>query len=176
MIATKVFFGTTGKPNELGLSRRHIMQCCEGSLRRLRTDHLDLLQMHGWDGRTPLEETLSALDALIRAGKVRYVGVSNWSAWHLMKALGIADRDGLPRFVSQQIYYSLQAREAEHELVPLGLDQGVGILVWSPLAGALLTGTVATRGAAPAGLAARCSDGPTRRSTTRSGSGRRSTC
>ncbi len=154
VIATKVFFGTTGKPNELGLSRRHIVQCCEGSLRRLRTDHLDLLQMHGWDGRTPLEETLSALDALIRAGKVRYVGVSNWSAWHLMKALGVADRDGLPRFISQQIYYSLQAREAEYELVPLGLDQGVGILVWSPLAGALLTGRWRRGAAAPAGLAA----------------------
>jgi aryl-alcohol dehydrogenase-like predicted oxidoreductase len=140
VIATKVFFGTTGKPNDLGLSRRHIVRCLEGSLRRLRTDHVDLLQMHGWDGRTPLEETLSALDDLIRAGKVQYVGVSNWSAWHLMKALGIADRDHLPRFVSQQIYYSLQAREAEYELVPLGLDQGVGVLVWSPLAGALLTG------------------------------------
>jgi aryl-alcohol dehydrogenase-like predicted oxidoreductase len=140
VIATKVFFGTTGRPNDLGLSRRHILQCCEGSLRRLRTDRLDLLQMHGWDGRTPLEETLAALDDLIRSGKVRYVGVSNWSAWHLMKALGIADRDGLPRFVSQQIYYSLQAREVEQELVPLGLDQGVGVLAWSPLAGALLTG------------------------------------
>ncbi len=140
VIATKVFFGTTGKPNDLGLSRRHILQCCEGSLRRLRTDRVDLLQMHGWDGRTPLEETLAALDDLIRSGKVRYVGVSNWSAWHLMKALGIAERDGLPRFVAQQIYYSLQAREAENELVPLGLDQGVGVLVWSPLAGALLTG------------------------------------
>lgn len=140
VIATKVFFGTTGKPNDLGLSRRHIVACCEGSLRRLGTDRVDLLQMHGWDGRTPLEETLSALDDLIRSGKVRYVGVSNWSAWHLAKALGIAERDGLPRFVSQQIYYSLQAREAEFELVPLGLDQGVGVLVWSPLAGALLTG------------------------------------
>jgi aryl-alcohol dehydrogenase-like predicted oxidoreductase len=140
VIATKVFFGTTGKPEDLGLSARHIITCCEGSLRRLGTDHVDLLQMHGWDGRAPLEETLSALDVLIRDGKVRYVGVSNWSAWHLMKALGIAERDGLPRFISQQIYYSLQAREAEYELVPLGLDQGVGILVWSPLAGALLTG------------------------------------
>jgi aryl-alcohol dehydrogenase-like predicted oxidoreductase len=140
VIATKVFFGTTGKPNDLGLSRRHVIGCCEGSLRRLGTDRLDLLQMHGWDGRTPLEETLSALDDLVRAGKVRYVGVSNWSAWHLMKALGIAERDGLPRFISQQIYYSLQAREAEYELVPLSLDRGVGILVWSPLAGALLTG------------------------------------
>jgi aryl-alcohol dehydrogenase-like predicted oxidoreductase len=159
VIATKVFFGTTGKPNDLGLSRRHIIACCEGSLRRLGTDHIDLLQMHGWDGRTPLEETLSALDALVRAGKVRYVGVSNWSAWHLMKALGIADRDGQPRFVSQQIYYSLQAREAEHELVPLGLDQGVGVLVWSPLAGALLTG----RGGGAAGPPPPPPPGPPRR-------------
>jgi aryl-alcohol dehydrogenase-like predicted oxidoreductase len=148
VIATKAFFGTTGLPNDLGLSRRHLMQCVEGSLRRLQTDRIDLLQMHGWDGRTPLEETLAALDDLVRAGKVRYVGVSNWSAWHLMKALGIAEREGLPRFVSQQIYYSLQAREAEHELVPLSLDQGVGILVWSPLAGALLTGRW-RRGAPP---------------------------
>jgi aryl-alcohol dehydrogenase-like predicted oxidoreductase len=140
VIATKVFFGTTGLPNDLGLSRRHLLACCEGSLRRLRTDRIDLLQMHGWDGRTPLEETLGALGDLIRSGKVRYVGVSNWSAWHLMKALGIADRDRLPRFVAQQIYYSLQAREAEFELIPLGLDQGVGVLAWSPLAGALLTG------------------------------------
>lgn len=140
LIATKVFFGTTGRRNDVGLSRRHILATCEGSLRRLKTDYLDLLQMHGWDGRTPLEETLSALDTLVTSGKVRCVGVSNWSAWHLMKALGISDRLGLPRFVSQQIYYSLQAREAEYELVPLALDQGVGILVWSPLAGALLTG------------------------------------
>jgi aryl-alcohol dehydrogenase-like predicted oxidoreductase len=140
VIATKVFFGTTGWPNDIGLSRAHILRSCEASLRRLRTDRLDILQMHGWDGRTPLEETLSALDTLVRDGKVRYVGVSNWSAWHLMKALGIADRAGLPRFTCQQIYYSLQAREAEYELVPIALDQGVGILAWSPLAGALLTG------------------------------------
>lgn len=148
VIATKVFFGVTGLPNDLGLSRRHILQSCEGSLRRLKTDYLDVLQMHGWDGMTPLEETLSALDALIGSGKVRYVGVSNWSAWHLMKALGISEREGLPRFTCQQIYYSLQAREAEYELVPLGLDQGVGILAWSPLAGALLTGRW-RRGATP---------------------------
>ena len=148
VIATKVFFGIDGGPNDIGLSRRNLIRTCEGSLRRLRTDYLDILQMHGWDGRVPLEETLSALDALIQAGKVRYVGVSNWSAWHLMKALGIADRSGLPRFISQQIYYSLQAREAEFELMPLSLDQGVGIIVWSPLGGALLTGRW-RRGAAP---------------------------
>lgn len=148
VIATKVFFGIAGGPNDIGLSRRHLIQSCEGSLRRLKTDYLDVLQMHGWDGMVPLEETLAALDALIQAGKVRYVGVSNWSAWHLMKALGIADRTGLPRFISQQVYYSLQARDVEYELVPLSLDQGVGIVVWSPLGGALLTGKW-RRGAPP---------------------------
>ncbi|HEY7400223.1 MAG TPA: aldo/keto reductase [Actinomycetota bacterium] len=148
VIASKAFFGTSHRPGEFGLTRRHLLHSCEDSLRRLRTDRLDLLQMHGWDGRTPLEETLSALHALVESGKVRHVGVSNWSAWHLMKALAISDREGLPRFVAQQIYYSLQAREAEFELVPLSLDQSVGILVWSPLAGALLTGKW-RRGAAP---------------------------
>jgi aryl-alcohol dehydrogenase-like predicted oxidoreductase len=148
VIATKVFFGTSGNPFGIGLSRRHIVWSCEQSLRRIRTDRLDILQMHGWDGTVPLEETLSALDALVRDGKVRFVGVSNWSGWHLMKALGISERGGLPRFVCQQVYYSLQAREAEYELVPLALDQGVGILVWSPLAGALLTGRW-RRGAPP---------------------------
>jgi aryl-alcohol dehydrogenase-like predicted oxidoreductase len=148
LIATKAFFGTSHRPGESGLTREHLLHSCEDSLRRLRTDRLDLLQMHGWDGRTPLEETLSALDALVASGKVRHVGVSNWSAWHLMKALAVSDREGLLRFVSQQIYYSLQAREAEFELVPLSLDQGVGILVWSPLAGALLTGRW-RRGATP---------------------------
>lgn len=148
VIATKAFFGTSGGPDDAGLSSRNIIHACEGSLRRLRTDRIDLLQMHGWDGTVPLEETLSALETLVRSGKVRSVGVSNWSAWHLMKALGISERDGLPRFVSQQIYYSLQAREAEYELVPISLDQGVGILVWSPLAGALLTGKW-RRGAPP---------------------------
>jgi aryl-alcohol dehydrogenase-like predicted oxidoreductase len=140
VVATKVFFGTSHRPDDFGLTRRHLLHSCEDSLRRMNTDYLDVLQMHGWDGLTPLEETLSALDTLVASGKVRYIGVSNWSAWHLMKALAISERDGLPRFVSQQIYYSLQAREAEFELVPLGLDQGIGILVWSPLAGALLTG------------------------------------
>ena len=147
LIATKVFFGTSADP-EMGLSRGHLVRSCEDSLRRLRTDRIDLLQMHGWDGLTPLEETLGALAELVASGKVRAVGVSNWSAWHLMKALGLAERDALPRFISQQIYYSLQAREAEFELIPLSLDQGVGILVWSPLAGALLTGKW-RRGAPP---------------------------
>jgi aryl-alcohol dehydrogenase-like predicted oxidoreductase len=148
VIATKTFFGVGGEPDGVGLTARNIVHSCEGSLRRLRTDRIDLLQLHGWDGLVPLEETLSALDRLVRAGKVRYVGVSNWSAWHLMKALAISEREGLPRLVAQQIYYSLQGREAEYELVPIALDQGVGILAWSPLGGALLTGRW-RRGSAP---------------------------
>ena len=148
VIATKAFFGTGSNPDGVGLSRRNLLHSCDESLRRLRTDRIDILQLHGWDGIVPLEETLSALDTLVATGKVRQVGVSNWSAWHLMKALGISEREGLPRFVCQQIYYSLQAREAEFELVPIALDAGVGILVWSPLGGALLTGRW-RRGAAP---------------------------
>jgi aryl-alcohol dehydrogenase-like predicted oxidoreductase len=140
LLATKVRFAVGEGPNDAGLSRHHIVRACEASLRRLGTDYIDLYQMHEWDGVTPLEETLSALNHLITAGKIRYIGASNYSAWHLMKALGISEREGLPRFVSQQIYYSLQARDAEYELVPLALDQGLGILVWSPLAGGLLSG------------------------------------
>jgi len=142
LLATKVRFPTVASPgpNDSGLSRHHVARACEASLRRLRTDYIDLYQLHEWDGLTLLEETLEALDLLVRSGKVRYVGVSNFSAWHLMKALGIAERERLPRFVSQQIYYSLLAREAEYELVPLSMDQGIGILVWSPLARGLLSG------------------------------------
>ena len=140
MVATKVRFSMGKGPNDQGLSRHHIVAQCEASLKRLRTDVIDLYQVHEWDGSTPLEETLEALDTLVRQGKVRYVGCSNYSAWHLMKALAVSDRHGYQRFVSQQIHYSLQAREAEFELVPLGLDQGVGILVWSPLAGGWLSG------------------------------------
>jgi len=112
------------EPNDAGLSRHHIISSAEASLRRLGTDHIDLYQMHGWDGQTPLEETLDALDFLVRSGKVRYVGASNFSAWHLMKALAVSEHTGLPRFVSQQIYYSLQARDAEAELVPVSIDPG----------------------------------------------------
>jgi len=140
LIATKLRFRMGEGPNDAGLSRQHIIEACEASLRRLRTDRIDLYQVHQWDGQTPLEETLRALDDLQRAGKVRYLGASNYSGWHLMKALAVSDRDRLARFASQQIYYSLQGREAEYELVPIALDQGVGILVWSPLAGGLLSG------------------------------------
>jgi aryl-alcohol dehydrogenase-like predicted oxidoreductase len=140
LLATKARMPMGQGPNDAGLSRHHLIAACEASLRRLRTDHIDLYQVHEWDGQTPLEETLDTLDTLVRAGKVRYVGCSNYAAWQLVKALGISDRLHLQRFVSQQIYYSLQAREAEYELVPAALDQGVGILVWSPLAGGLLSG------------------------------------
>ena len=140
VIATKLRFPMGKGPNDRGLSRYHLINACEASLRRLNTDRIDLYQLHQWDGLTPLEETLEALDLLVKAGKVRYVGASNYSGWHLMKALAIAARDRLPAFVSQQIHYTLQAREAEQELVPISLDQGLGILVWSPLAGGLLSG------------------------------------
>src|SRR3954447_24827756 len=150
LVATKVRMPMGGGPNDAGLSRHHIIRGAEASLRRLGTDHIDLYQVHEWDGQTPLEETLSALDSLVRSGKVRYVGASNYAAWQLMKALAVSDRTGTARFASQQIYYSLQARDAEYELVPIPVDQGVGILVWSPLAGGLLSGKY-RRGAQPAG-------------------------
>jgi aryl-alcohol dehydrogenase-like predicted oxidoreductase len=140
VVMTKVRFPMGDGPNDRGLSRHHIVAQCEASLKRLKTDWIDLYQVHEWDGLTPLEETLEALDTLVRTGKVRYIGCSNYSAWHLMKALSISERDGRERFISQQIHYTLEAREAEYELVPLGIDQGVGILVWSPLAGGWLSG------------------------------------
>ena len=140
LLATKARMPMGDGPNDAGLSRHHIIRACEASLRRMGTDYIDLYQVHEWDGATPLEETLDALDHLVSSGKVRYIGCSNYAGWHIMKALGISERRGLQRFVSQQIYYSLEARDAEYELVPAGLDQGVGILVWSPLAGGLLSG------------------------------------
>lgn len=140
LLATKARFPMGDGPNDRGLSRQHLIAACEASLRRLRTDVIDLYQVHEWDGLTPLEETMEALDTLIRQGKVRYVGCSNFSGWHIMKALAVADRDRVQRFVSQQIHYTLESREAENELIPISLDQGLGILVWSPLAGGLLSG------------------------------------
>ena len=151
LLATKARFPMGSRPNDAGLSRHHLIEACEASLRRLRTDHIDLYQVHEWDGRTPLEETLEALDLLVRQGKVRYVGASNYAAWQLMKALGTAERIGAPRFVSQQIYYSLQARDAEYELIPAAVDQGLGVLVWSPLAGGLLSGKYRRGQQPPAG-------------------------
>jgi aryl-alcohol dehydrogenase-like predicted oxidoreductase len=140
LLATKARFPMGEGPNDAGLSRHHLIEACEASLRRLRTDHIDLYQVHEWDGQTPIEETLGALEHLVDSGKVRYVGCSNFAGWQVMKALGIADRSGLPRFVSQQIYLSLQERSAEYEIVPSAIDQGLGLLVWSPLAGGLLSG------------------------------------
>ncbi len=140
LVATKVRFAMGEGPNDAGLSRHHIVASVEDSLRRLRADHIDLLQVHEWDGQTPLEETLEALDTLIKAGKVRYAGCSNYTAWQLMKALGASERHGYEPFVSQQIHYTPQAREAEFELLPAALDQGLGALIWSPIAGGLLSG------------------------------------
>ncbi|WP_344307129.1 aldo/keto reductase [Fodinicola feengrottensis] len=140
LVASKVRFAMGRGANDVGLSRHHIINQAEASLTRLGTDHLDLYQLHEWDGVTPLEETLAALDHLVTSGKVRYVGASNYSGWHLLKALGVSERHGWARFVSEQIHYTLQCREAEYELVPAAVDQGLGILVWSPLAGGLLSG------------------------------------
>jgi aryl-alcohol dehydrogenase-like predicted oxidoreductase len=151
LVATKARMPMGEGPNDAGLSRHHLVRECEASLRRLRTDHIDLYQVHEWDGQTPLEETIQALDDLVRAGKVRYVGCSNYAGWQLMKALGVAERRGLAGFVSQQIHYTLQAREAEYELLPIAVDQGLGVLVWSPLAGGLLSGKYRRGEPPPAG-------------------------
>jgi aryl-alcohol dehydrogenase-like predicted oxidoreductase len=140
VLATKVRGRTGPGPNDVGLSRKHIVESCEASLRRLGTDYVDLYQVHSFDPRTPLEETLGTLDDLVRAGKVRYIGASNYTGWQLMKALAISDARHLERFVTLQALYSLIARELEHELVPLSLDQQLGILPWSPLGGGFLTG------------------------------------
>jgi aryl-alcohol dehydrogenase-like predicted oxidoreductase len=151
LIATKVRGDMGPGPNDGGLSRHHILRGCEASLRRLNTDHIDLYQVHEWDGLTPPEETLSALDSLVQSGKVRYVGSSNYTARQLMKALWVSDRNGLESFVSEQIYYSLQARDAENELIPIAVDEGLGVLVWSPLAGGLLSGKYRRGQQAPEG-------------------------
>ena len=151
LVATKVRMPMGSGPNDAGLSRHHIVTGCEASLRRLGADHIDLYQVHEWDGLTPLEETLEALDLLVQSGKVRYVGASNYGGWQLLKALGTAERLRLPRFVSQQIYYSLQARDAEYELIPAAVDQGLGVLVWSPLAGGLMSGKYRRDRQPPAG-------------------------
>lgn len=141
----------TGDHNNRGLSRKHIMAACEGSLRRLGTDYIDLYQVHGFDLRTPLEETLRALDDLVRQGKVRYLGISNWAARHIAKAQTLADERGWERFVSLQAYYSLVGRDLEHELLPLSLEEGLGVLPWSPLSGGFLTGKYRRDTAAPEG-------------------------
>ena len=140
LIATKARMRVGDGPNDSGFSRSHLIRECERSLKRLKTDVIDVYYMHEWDGHTPLEEMLEALDTLIKQGKVRYIGCSNFSGWHLMKALGVSNEQHFQRFVTQQIHYTIEAREAEYELLPISVDQGLGTLVWSPLAGGLLTG------------------------------------
>ena len=140
VLATKVRGRTGSGPNDVGLSRRHIIDSCNASLKRLGTDYIDLYQVHSFDPRPPLEETLRTLDDLVREGKVRYVGASNFAGWQLMKALAISDTQHLERFITLQAFYSLIARDLENELVPLSLDQHLGILPWSPLGGGFLTG------------------------------------
>jgi aryl-alcohol dehydrogenase-like predicted oxidoreductase len=151
LLSSKVRMAMGDGPNDAGLSRQHIITGCEASLRRLGTDHIDIYHVHEWDGQTRLEETLSALNSLVSAGKVRYLAASNYAGWQLMKALAVADSHGFERFAAQQVYYSLEARDAEYELVPLAVDQGLGILVWSPLAGGLLSGKYRRNGSPESG-------------------------
>jgi len=142
LISTKASFRLGDGPNDLGSSRHHLIAACEASLRRLGTDYIDIYHLHGFDALTPVEEVLSTLDNFIQSGKVRYIACSNFSGWHLMKSLDVADRYGWARYCGHQVYYSVINREYEWELMPLGLDQGVGALVWSPLGWGRLTGKI----------------------------------
>lgn len=142
LIATKATFSMGDGPNDKGSSRYHLIRAAEASLRRLGTDHIDVYFMHGFDALTPVEEMLSALDHLVQSGKVRYIGASNYSGWHLMKALSVSEKYGLGRFIAYQGYYSLIGRDYEWELMPLAVDQGVGTMVWSPLGWGRLTGKI----------------------------------
>jgi len=142
LISTKATFAMGQGPNEVGSSRFHLIRACEASLKRLGTDHIDIYFMHAFDALTPVEETLRALDHLVASGKIGYIGASNFSGWHLMKSLAAADREGLARYIAYQGYYSLIGRDYEWELMPLGLDQGVGLMVWSPLGWGRLTGKI----------------------------------
>jgi aryl-alcohol dehydrogenase-like predicted oxidoreductase len=142
IISTKATFRAGKGPNDVGSSRHHLLKSVEGSLRRLGTDYIDLFQLHGFDAVTPVEETLNVLDDLVRAGKIRYIGCSNFSGWHLMKSLAVSERYNLARYVANQAYYSLIGREYEWELMPLGLDQKVSAVVWSPLGWGRLTGKI----------------------------------
>jgi aryl-alcohol dehydrogenase-like predicted oxidoreductase len=142
LISTKATFRFGDGPNDIGSSRQHLLSAVDGALGRLGTDHIDLFQLHGFDAMTPPEEVLSTLDTLVRAGKIRYIGVSNFSGWHLMKSLAVADKHGFPRYVANQTYYSLIGRDYEWELMPLGIDQGIGAVVWSPLGWGRLTGKI----------------------------------
>jgi aryl-alcohol dehydrogenase-like predicted oxidoreductase len=140
IVSTKATFRLGAGANDVGSSRFHLMAAAEAALKRLDTDYIDLFQLHGFDATTPVEETVSTLDDLVRAGKIRYLGVSNFSGWHLMKSLAVADRYGYSRYVANQTYYSLVGRDYEWELMPLALDQGIGAVVWSPLGWGRLTG------------------------------------
>lgn len=151
LISTKATFRMGAGSNELGSSRHYLLRACEASLRRLKTDYVDIYTMHGFDAKTPIEETLRTLDDLVQSGKVRYIGCSNFSGWHLMKSLAISEKYGWSRYVAHQAYYSLIGREYEWELMPLALDQKVGTVVWSPLAGGYLTGKVRRNQPPPAG-------------------------
>jgi aryl-alcohol dehydrogenase-like predicted oxidoreductase len=151
LLSTKGTFRFGTGPNDVGSSRQFLTRAIEGSLRRLGTDYIDLYQLHGFDAQTPVEEALGTLDDFVRAGKIRYIGCSNFSGWHLMKSLAISDRYGLARYVAHQAYYSLIGRDYEWELMPLGLDQGVGCVAWSPLGWGRLTGKLRRGAPAPAG-------------------------
>lgn len=142
IISTKATFRCGPGPNQVGSSRYHLIHAVDKALSRLGTDYIDLFQLHGYDAKTPHEEVLSTLDQLVRAGKLRYIGVSNFSGWHLMKGLATSDRLGLARYVANQTFYSLVGRDYEWELMPLGMDQGVGAVVWSPLGWGRLTGKI----------------------------------
>jgi len=150
LLSTKATFRSGPGPNDVGSSRHHLRAAVEGSLRRLGTDYVDLFQLHGFDALTPVEETLATLDELVREGKIRYLGVSNFSGWHLMKSLAASARLGLQRYVAHQAYYSLVGRDYEWELMPLGLDQGVSAVVWSPLGWGRLTGRIRRGSGIPA--------------------------
>lgn len=151
VVATKVFGETGPSPNTRGATRSHILDGVKASLKRLQLDHIDLYQVHGFDPATPIEETVRALDQLVRHGHVRYVGVSNWAAWQIVKALGIAERLGLARFESLQAYYTVAGRDLEREIVPMLRSEGLGLMVWSPLAGGLLSGKYGREQQAEAG-------------------------
>ncbi len=142
LISTKATFRVSEGPNNVGSSRHYLIRAVESSLRRLGTDYIDLFQLHGFDALTPVEETIGTLDDLVHAGKIRYIGCSNFSGWHLMKSLAVSEKYGRARYVAHQAYYSLIGRDYEWELMPLGLDQGVGAVVWSPLGWGRLTGKI----------------------------------
>lgn len=149
VLATKFRFPMGGGPNDSGASRKHIVAACEASLKRLGTDYIDLYQIHCWDEHTPVEETLSALDDLVRAGKVRYIGASNFTGWHIQKSIRVSEREGLARFDCLQPQYSLIVRDIEREVLPVCREEGLGVIPWSPLAGGFLTGKYPREGVPP---------------------------